>query len=185
MINVIGDKEYLGLKWTKYLDAEEQDLCLIVPTLTDELSMFDAPLSEIELLSNFYQKLFDDIKKIADNMMKNKKGTIIFLFDSLVYCGNGGEYTPIKTNSLYSLMLSLSKELCAFNIDVFGIVLAFNPDNEYQNKLIKSKQMDMLGLKFKGIKAVEQMDMIKTLYEHSRIFRGQLISLGSALTIER
>ncbi|KZK08432.1 hypothetical protein AB996_0329 [Lactococcus cremoris] len=185
MITLVGVEKNFDAQWTKKLKHENHNICLIPPLEVDEHSIFDNPLNKVQKLHDFYETVFEQLKTCVDNMMKFKSGTIIFIFEPLIYSGSGKPYTPIKTNSLYSLMLSLSKELAAFNIDVFGIVLSFNPENEVQKKLIKSKQMDIFSLKYRGIKEEEQLKMINVLLVNSRIFRGQLISLGSPLTIFR
>lgn len=183
MINYIGDDELVA-EFQHNLKKANQDFLIVLPPQTDERNLFEDIYSIIEL-KKFYSNLFDGLKENVDKMMRKKNGAILFVFRPLIYSGNGRSYTPVKTQSMYSLMLSLSKELSAFGITVFGVILGLQKEDSTHQQLIKEKKMEVFSLKYKAIPLKEQVLMIETLMQNPEIFKGQLVSLGSPLTLKR
>ncbi|WP_439443301.1 hypothetical protein ACSMFR_12995 [Listeria aquatica] len=128
-------------------------------------------------------ELFQINKIIVTEMMKSKKGTVLFLFNPNEYGGFGEYNSPILTLAKLSFMKSIAKELNAFNVNCFGITLAPNKENLKVKQMKKEKQLDIFTLKQKPISLEQQFIYIERLFENSEIFGGQTINLTNGPNI--
>lgn len=147
----------------------------------NENSFFDGVSTE-ELGAKL-MNLYKINKKVSSEMMKKKRGTIVFLFEPQLYKNfNSGRYSPIYNQAKLSFMKSMAKEFNPFNINVLGIVIGVNKEKK-QIEFAKEKKLDVVQLKLKTLTIEQQCKNITTIIENAKIFRGQCISVESNIPL--
>ncbi|MFT8929426.1 MAG: hypothetical protein ABF969_08835 [Sporolactobacillus sp.] len=184
MNNIIGNQqEFKDLVNCLKGGLDPSVVVILPPSVDERMTLKDG--QNIPQISIELQNLFEELQPLTLNLMKKKDGTILFLYRSQIYIGNGHAYNPVQTQARLSLMLSLAKELAALNINVFGVVLAMDSNNLQQKQLIKEKLLDVVTLKYRAYSVEEQYEMIQGLLHNAKTLRGQSVSLGNPLPIYR
>lgn len=152
----------------------EEDLVVIGPSQFNELDC----LKEEKIIDKIklnLEEVFSFVKNSSIDLMKKRKGTIVFLLNPQSFEGGNNIYSPVYNSAIKSFLKSLTKEMNPFRVRVMGIILPLTQDMKANRKY------DLITLKYRGISKENQVQDILSLLKLSEILNGQIVSLGSEL----